>query len=134
MSLRRDVAELAHGRCEYCQSPEAYSSTTYCLEHIEPLSAGGVTCLENIAFACQGCNGFKGDKTAVWDASCRKAVRLFHPRRDRWARHFAWSENGLEMVPKTLIARLTITTLKLNRPALRNLRRVLMQSMIHPPE
>ena len=128
------VAARAQGRCEFCQCPEEYSSTTYCLDHVEPRSCGGSDNLENLAFACQGCNGFKGDKTAVWDASGRRAVRLFHPRRDRWARHFAWSEDSLEMVPKTLIGHATITTLRLNRPQLRNLRAVLKLIMVHPPE
>ena len=66
--LRRAVAGRARGRCEYCQCPEAYVGSTFCVEHIVPKAAGGPTRLANLALACPGCNAFKGDKTAGIDS------------------------------------------------------------------
>ena len=108
--------------------------SSFCIEHIEPKAAGGPTRLENLAFACPGCNAFKGDKTAALDPATREAARLFHPRRDVWEAHFRWSADGLDVLPLTGIARVTVATLRLNRPALRNLRRALQAIGVHPPE
>jgi len=41
-------------------------------------------------------------------------VRLFHPRRDGWAEHFAW--DGPELKARTQIGRVTIAVLAINDP------------------
>ena len=133
-ALRRAVAGRAHGRCEYCRCPAAYTGSPFCIEHIQPKAAGGPTRLENLAFACPGCNAFKSDKTAALDPATRRAERLFDPRNDTWEVHFRWSADGLEVLPLTGIGRVTVATLRLNRPALRNLRRALKAIGVHPPE
>ena len=107
--------------------------SSFCLDHIQPKAADGVTRLDNLAFACPGCNAFKSDKRAALDPVTRKAARLFHPRRGSWEAHFRWSADGLDLLPLTGIARVTITVLRLNRPALRNLRRALQAVGAHPP-
>ena len=33
-SIRGQVATRAAGRCEYCRSPEAYSSTSFSIDHM----------------------------------------------------------------------------------------------------
>jgi hypothetical protein len=61
-------------------------------------------------------------------------VRLFHPRRDRWADHFAWTDDGTRILGLTPTGRATVEALRLNREPLVNLRRVLVQAGEHPPE
>ena len=132
-AMRRAVAERARERCEYCRCPEAYVGSSFCLEHIVPKAAGGPTRSENLAFACPGCNAFKGDKTAAFDPATREAARLFHPRRVVWEMHFRWSADP-RLAASHWYRRVTVTTLRLNRPALRNLRCALQAIGVHPPE
>lgn len=54
--LRLRVHARAEERCEYCQTPEELTVTTFELDHIVPLSAGGVTVLDNLCLACPACN------------------------------------------------------------------------------
>ena len=58
-ALRQLVTIRAHGRCEYCQSPEAYATERFSVEHIQPRTLQGQTVPTNLALACQGCNGYK---------------------------------------------------------------------------
>jgi hypothetical protein len=60
-------------------------------------------------------------------------VPLFNPRRQRWERHFAWSENFIVIEGRTAMDRATVTALHLNRPELLNLRRILRTAGEHPP-
>jgi hypothetical protein len=41
-------------------------------------------------------------------------VRLFHPRRQQWKRHFPWSENGTEIIGRTVCGPATVEALHLN--------------------
>ena len=41
-------------------------------------------------------------------------VRLFHPRKDNWQNHFAWSDDSSQIIGLTAIGRATINTLKMN--------------------
>jgi len=59
---------------------------------------------------------------------------LFHPRRDRWADHFAWNADYTLMVGVTPIGRTAIEKLQLNRIGVVNLRRILLESGLHPPD
>ncbi len=52
--LRRIVTERARGCCEYCQSQEIYSTQSFSVEHITPVSKNGETTADNLALACQG--------------------------------------------------------------------------------
>jgi len=71
---------------------------------------------------------------AALDPATGKMTRLFHPRLDLWSEHFRWSEDSLDMLPVTSVARATVARLRLNRPALRNLRHALRSVGVHPPE
>ena len=131
-SLRRSVTSRAKGRCEYCQSPESFATERFSIEHIQPRRTGGLTVVENLALACQGCNGYKAAKTAAIDPESETVVPLFHPRRQVWAEHFAWSEDYLQIVGTTPTGRATIGLLQLNRSSLVNLRRALLAVQKHP--
>src|SRR5271157_6485314 len=57
---------------------------------------------------------YKGPNIAGVDSLSGRIVRLFHPRKDRWARHFIW--NGPVLVGQTRIGRATIAVLEINHP------------------
>ena len=75
-------------------------------EHVQPREAGGET---------------------------GRVVVLFHPRCQRWSRHFVWSEDCMLIMGRTATGRATVATLHLNRPERLNLRRVLHAVGEHPP-
>lgn len=129
---RAEVSQRAQSLCEYCQSPENYSLSTFEVEHIIPLAKGGQTILENLAFACSGCNKFKSDKTAGFDSLTQTEVLLYHPRTDVWREHFMWNEGFSEIIGLTAKGRVTIKALKLNRKNVVNLRRILLPVGEHP--
>jgi len=91
------MAERARWRCEYCLSPAAYSTQPFEIDHIIPRSKNGGTTPENLAFSC-GCNSYKSDKTRARDPQTGRTVSLFHPRRQRWLQHFAWSTDALRIL------------------------------------
>src|SRR5262245_19581842 len=90
-SLEALVRRRARDRCEYCQLPEAFSSTPFEVEHVIAKQHGGGDAASNRALACFGCNRHKGPNLGVIDPKTRRRVWLFNPRRMKWAKHFRWS-------------------------------------------
>jgi hypothetical protein len=133
-ALRRLILERAQGRCEYCQLPMAYSPDIFEVEHILPLAGGGATELENLALACSSCNRYKGTRTSAQDPRSGRRVRLFNPRRQRWERHFRWSEDFTEIEGRTATGRATVEALRMNREPLRRLRAALYALGLHPAQ
>jgi hypothetical protein len=131
--VRRFVAARARGHCEYCRVPDRFVPDTFTLDHIQPRAAEGQTTLDNLAWACPGCNSHKHTTTAAADPQTGDTFPLFHPRQQRWAEHFAWSDNFLQIIGLTPCGRATIEALKLNRPELVNLRYLLVIAGLHPP-
>jgi 5-methylcytosine-specific restriction endonuclease McrA len=131
---RRLVADRARFRCEYCLTPAGLAPAPYSAEHILPRSKGGNDRLENLALSCQGCNGHKAARTAALDPATRKSAPLFNPRRDKWTDHFEWTADATQIEGKSPTGRATILALQLNRPGLRNLRRLMVLAGLHPPE
>jgi hypothetical protein len=129
---RRDVERRAKGCCEYCQSPAKYATQTFSLDHIVPRSQGGKVSLDNLALACQGCNNHKYNKTRSRDPLTDQLIDLFHPRQQRWRDHFTWDERFELVIGLTATGRATVEALKLNRPELVNLRRLLYAAGEHP--
>ncbi|MBI3362321.1 MAG: HNH endonuclease [Chloroflexi bacterium] len=54
---RREAMARAANRCEYCRSPGRLATQRFTVDHVLPISAGGKTALDNLAWACSGCNG-----------------------------------------------------------------------------
>ena len=133
VELRKLVAARANELCEYCQSQESFATERFSIEHIEPRVTGGLTVAENLALACQGCNGHKAAKAAAIDPETQTSVPLFHPRQQRWPEHFGWSEDHLRVVGLTPTGRATVVLLHLNRTSLLRLRRALIAINLHPP-
>ncbi len=71
---------------------------------------------ENLWLACHRCNAFKGTQTRAPDPQTGSAVALFNPRQQTWTEHFAWSEDGTEILGKTPWGRATVAALKMNNP------------------
>ena len=132
-TIKQAVIERANGFCEYCKSPSDYSPQPFSIEHISPISAGGSSELDNLALACQGCNNHKYTKTQGLDTLSNREVALFHPRRDAWATHFGWGNDGVEIIGLTATGRATVQELQLNRRNLVNLRALLLLADLHPP-
>jgi 5-methylcytosine-specific restriction endonuclease McrA len=130
---RQLVEERARGCWEYCRSQVRFAMQPFSVEHIEPRSREGPTVLDNLAFSCQGCNNHKYTKTEGFDPVTGQVVPLFHPRRQRWADHFRWSDDCTQVIGTTPIGRATVETMHLNRPGVVNLRRVLFLAGEHPP-
>jgi HNH endonuclease len=133
-SMRRFVAERARFRCEYCRTPVDFAPSPFSAEHIYPRVAGGSHAAENLALSCQGCNGHKAVKIGAIDTITRVMTPLFHPRRQKWEDHFVWTADGTEMAGKNSVGRATVVALRLNRPGLKNLRRLMVNSGVHPSE
>lgn len=128
------IIDRAKGRCEYCQWWQKYAPQPYHNDHITPDSKDGLTTLDNLARACGGCNGSKYNKTEAIDPLTKQLAPLFHPRQQAWKAHFAWSEDTTLIVGLTATGRVTIETLKMNRPELQSLRAVFRDIGVHPPK
>ncbi|MFO7633013.1 MAG: HNH endonuclease [Caldilinea sp.] len=132
-AVRTLVRERTRDCCEYCQSQARFSNSPFVVEHIMPQALGGATILENLAYACAGCNGHKATKTSAPDPQTGEVAALFHPRRQQWHEHFRWDESFTIIEGSTPEGRATVLALHLNRTSLVNLRSVLRRSGDHPP-
>ena len=130
---RRQIAERADKRCEYCKSHMDYSPQSFDIEHVLPVVLGGKTNMDNLALACGGCNSHKYTKVEALDEIEQIMVPLYNPRKDSWYDHFAWSADCLQMIGRTSIGRATVQALNLNRLGLMNIRTLLLMVGLHPP-
>jgi hypothetical protein len=99
-----------------------------------PRAAGGTNHLDNLAFACPGCNGQKFTATEAIDPVSGELVPLYHPRQDEWNVHFTFSEDFGEVIGLTSIGRATVSRLEMNRLGACNLRRLLHRERKFPPD
>lgn len=110
---------------------QALQGATFHLEHIRPVSQGGLTQLDNLAWACPACNLCKSNRTRLPDPDTSDLVPLFNPRRDAWADHFAWEEHRL--VGRTAMARALIFAFDLNDAKRLRIRQAEELFGLHPP-
>ena len=125
--LRLQAHARAEGRCEYCQTPEELTVTTFEVDHIVPLSAGGATVLDNLCLACPACNRHKAARQSAPDPETGQSVPLYHPRQQEWSVHFAWSEDATQIMGLTPTGRATVEALQMNRPRMVRLRNLWMK-------
>ena len=112
-TLRNFVRRRARGRCEYCHLPAAHAAgMPFQLEHIFARQHGGPSVPSNLAFACHRCNLLKGPNLSSIDPLTGRIVRLFHPRRMAWDRHFLLE--GPLILGRTAIGRATVRLLETN--------------------
>lgn len=118
--------------CEYCRVPREFARVAFEIDHIIARKHRGAAVADNLALACFPCNNHKGPNIAGIDPVSGAIVRLFHPRRDKWARHFRW--DGPILVGRTRIGRATVAVLEMNLPLRVAFRRSLMKEGVFPPE
>ena len=126
------VWERAHGRCEYCQLPQVFTTCDFEIDHIIAKKHRGRTAASNLALTCFFCNSAKGPNIAGLDPRTQKITPLFHPRRHKWNRHFRW--DGPVLVGMTAIGRATIAVLNINEAQAVATRAALIQTGVFGPE
>jgi hypothetical protein len=114
VDVERRVREAARQRRGYCLSPQHLVMARLEIEHTIPLAKGGTDDEANLWLACPICNGHKSDKTEAIDPETGAVVPLFNPRTQRWSDHFAWSDDGLQIVGQTPVGRATVVALHLS--------------------
>ncbi|MGH9801471.1 MAG: HNH endonuclease [Blastocatellia bacterium] len=110
------VRTQARHRCGYCLTSEALIGMPMEFEHLIPKVAAGETVETNLWLSCRRCNGFKGTLTEANDPQTGARVAIFNPREQSWIEHFAWSEDGTEIIGQTPCGRATVAALKMNNP------------------
>jgi len=110
-------------RCGYCKAPEEFIGMPLHVEHIIPRIAGGSSSEDNLCLACPSCNLHKGARTHARDPMTKRRIRLFNPRKQRWNRHFKWTEDGTIIVGRTACGRATVDALQMNNSLLVSARR-----------
>jgi hypothetical protein len=129
--LDQKVRERAARRCEYCRMHQSLQGATFHIEHIVPVSRGGLTAPENLALACPSCNLQKSNKLTAPDPEAG-VVPLFHPRLQKWKDHFEWLE--YRVIGRTAVGRATIRALNLNAARRVEIRRAEELFRLFPPE
>ncbi|WP_184192449.1 HNH endonuclease [Armatimonas rosea] len=111
--LRRQVSERARRCCEYCLLHEDDATISHEVDHIVAEKHGGLTILDNLAYACFLCNSNKGSDLASLSLTGELA-RFFNPRTDIWSQHFRIV--GELIVPTTAIGEATERIFQFNTP------------------
>ena len=110
--VRARVARRAGHRCEYCLIHENDAGFPHQVDHVVSRKHGGTSAFDNLAYACILCNRYKGSDVASINPKTGEAVRLFHPRHNRWEDHFRLDPDFIE--PLTDAGRATVRLLRLN--------------------
>lgn len=134
VDLQRQIRAHFNNCCAYCQTAESLTVTTFEFEHIIPRAANGQTIFANLCLACPSCNRYKASRQAAIDPVSQKETSLFHPQQQVWTEHFAWNENATEIMGLTPVGRVTVSTLKMNRPQLTRVREMWVRLREHPPK
>jgi hypothetical protein len=132
-AVRARVREQAGHRCGYCLAPQRHVLGWLEIEHIIPQARGGSDDEDNLWLGCRLCNNYKSNQLDGLDPETGQRVRLFDPRRQRWAEHFAWSEDGTRILGQTACGRATVLCLQLNNPIAVMVRREWVSVGWHPP-
>ena len=67
------------------------------------------------------------------DPETGEMVSLFNPRTQTWSAHFTWSEDGIRIIPKTAVGRMTVDVLSLNDELRVRSRALWVEAGYHPP-
>lgn len=76
--------------CGYCGATEVQERTLLTRDHFRPLTKGGRNSVDNLVYACAGCNRAKGD---YFSESPHE--RFLHPKRDDLAEHLRLGPDGV---------------------------------------
>jgi len=132
--VRTRVRALDQRCCAYCHTPEELTVTTFEVDHIVQVSAGGETQPDNLCLTCPSCNRHKRARQFVSIPEVEQVIALYHPRRQVWSAHFAWSDDDTQLVGLTLVGQATIQALHVNRPQMIRLRGMWLKLELFPPD
>ena len=119
--LRQLVVRRSNNRCEYCQLAQTGQEATFHIDHVTPVTAGGLTDAGNLALSWVSCSLRKGSRQRAVDPHTGQQVSLFNPRQDIWSEHFEWRR--VRLIGLTPTGRATIEALCLNRPLILEIRK-----------
>jgi hypothetical protein len=102
------------------------------LEHVIPTSRGGSSAMENLAWACPGCNLHKSDRIEATDPDSGAPAPLFNPRSNVWREHFAWDD--YQVVALTATGHATVLALNLNHERRIRIRQAEQLFGLFPPD
>lgn len=132
-TIRALVRSRAERRCEYCRLHESDQPLfPFHVEHVIARKHHGDNAPDNLAWSCHECNLGKSSNLSGRDLETGRVVALFHPRRQRWKRHFTW--DGAALVGLTACGRVTVDVLNVNAPHRVELRELLIDGGVFPPE
>ncbi|MBD2005524.1 MULTISPECIES: HNH endonuclease [Cyanophyceae] len=132
--VRERVRAQAGDRCGYCRSLQKYVLGILEIDHLIPTAKGGTDDEDNLWLACRLCNSYKGTQTHGRDPVTGRRIRLFNPRHQKWSRHFTWSEDGTQIIGKTICGRATVVAFQLNNIIAVMVRREWVAAGWHPPK
>jgi hypothetical protein len=112
--------------------PQTFYLAPFQPDHIVAASHGGRTVAANLCWACYYCNLYKGTNLSGVDPTTRRRTWLFHPRRQKWSRHFRWA--GAVLVGRTSVGRATIEVLRINSAEYVEARESLIAEGVFPPD
>ncbi len=118
---------------------EVASAAVFAIDHIIPQSLPGSSDdPDNLALACQRCNGYRYNFTTGIDPETKSQIALFNPRQQNWREHFIWSGDGLKIIGITSTGRATCDRLDLNderhnQGSIIKARRLWIKGGWHPP-
>jgi len=119
---RQSVRTRATDHCEYCRLRQDHAPfLRHQIEHVIPRQHRGSDLLSNLALACYHCNKYKGPNLSAFDPQTGRMVRLFNPRRHRWAEHFMLRR--VLILGRTATGRATVELLRMNAFRRQTLRR-----------
>jgi hypothetical protein len=127
-----EVALRAGHRCEYFHAPEVVFNLPLEVEHIIPVSRGGIDAEANWALACRSCNLHKASHLRGIDPESHAETRLFSPRDDRWDDHFRVDIESGKIEGRTPIGRAAAARLEMNNEAQVAARREWMRLGLFP--
>lgn len=110
---REQVRQRAEFACEYCGVTETDTGGELTIDHIQPQAHSGGDEIENLAYCCSRCNGYKSD---YWSQEAN-ASYLWNPRQDTAGTHFLELADS-RLYGMTAVGAFTLARLRLNRPAL----------------
>jgi hypothetical protein len=131
-AIERKVEARAAGRCEYCRMHQSLQGATFHVEHIMPRSRGGQRRLDNLAWACPGCNLRKSARQQAEDPQTGEMVSLFNPRTDIWSDHFSFHK--YRAIALSATGRATLAALGLNHSRRINIRKAEELFHLFPPD
>ena len=81
------IRERAKGFCEYCRISERFTLAVHEIDHVIAVKHGGRR-LKRTLHCAAPCATYKGSDIASIDPETGLLTPLFHPRLDRWGKHF----------------------------------------------